>query len=195
MDCNVLLQRQLANRLVCQTQQIAVGPTGATGSSGPLGPTGFTGANPPTIGLTKSFTILVDFTAGTGISKIYIPPGFFSVSAAQNLSQGGTFTADVSPDLLFQGGQQDSITCSNTQYSFISGINASGFYSSGLWSPIAGGNIGGTTTKLSYQFNTNNSVIITNITTSLLTSGNTATRPQAGAPGDGFLATITLFYI
>jgi len=187
MDCNVLLQRQLANRLVCQTQQIAVGPTGPTG---PFGPN-------PVSGLTKSFTILVDFTVGVGISKIYIPPGLFSASAAQNLAQGGTFTADVSPDLIFQSstGTQDRITLSRTQNSFITGITASGFYSSGLWSPIAGGNLGGTTTKLTYQFNTNNSVVITNITTALLTSGNTSTRPQTGAPGEGFLATITLFYI
>ena len=187
MDCNVLLQRQLANRLVCQSQQIAVGPTGPTG---PFGPN-------PTIGLAKSFTILVDFTVGTGITTIYIPPGLFSASAAGNLAQGGTFTADVSPDLIFESttGTQDKIRFSSTQYSFISGITASGFYSSGFWSPVAGGNIGGTTTKLTYEFNTNNSVLITNITTTILTSGNTATRPQAGAPGEGFLATITLFYM
>jgi hypothetical protein len=132
----------------------------------------------------------VDFTAGAGISSVYIPPGLFSSSAAGGLASGGTFTADVSPDLIFLG--LDRITLSRTQFGFITGIGASGFYASGQWNPIAGGNIGNT--KLHYQLTADYSTIISNVTTTLLTGGNTAVRPS-GTAAAGFLATISLFYL
>ena len=181
MDCNELLRRQLANRLICQTQQIAIGPTGSTGPPGPPGPNSI---------FAKSFTIFVDFVIGAGISSVYIPPGLFSLSAAGNLAEGGTFTADVSPDLSFLG--QDKITLGKLQYGFINGITASGFYASGQWNPISGGNIGNT--KLHYKLSTNNSAIISNVNVTLLTGGNTAVRPT-GTSADGYLATVTLFFL
>lgn len=182
MNSGELTRIQLANRLVCASQQISIGPTGPAGSAGPTGP-----AN---TNVMKSYTIFVDFTAGAGISSVYIPPGLFSSTAAGNLSLGGTFTSDVSPDLVFLG--LDRITLGKTQGSFIIGITASGFYASGQWNPIAGGNIGNT--KLYFQSNTDHYAIIGNVNTTLLTGGNTATRP-AGTTADGFLATITLFYL
>lgn len=175
MDCNELLRRQLANRLLCQSQQLTIGPTGPPA---------------PTNGLMRSYTIFVDFAVGAGISSVRIPPGLFSSAAAGNLEYGGTFTADVSPDLVFFG--QDKITLGKTQNRFIVGITASGFYAAGEWNPIAGGNIGNT--KLYFNTSTDYSAIISNVNVTLLTGGNTAIRPT-GTAGDGFLATITLFYL
>ena len=184
MNSGELTRIQLANRLVCASQQISIGPTGPAGGIGP------TGAPAPTTGATKSFTIFVDFVAGAGIDSVYIPPGLFSASAAGNLSLGGSFGADVSPDLVFKGLNQ--ITLGHMQFAFITGITASGYYASGQWNPIAGGNIGNT--KLHYQITTDNSAIIANVTATNITGGNTATRPS-GTSADGYLATITLFYL
>jgi hypothetical protein len=184
MDCNELLRRQLANRLVCQSQQIAIGPTGGTGPAGPPGP-----PSPSSI-FAKSFTIFIDFAVGAGISAVYIPPGLFSSAASGNLSQGGRFTADVGSDLNFYG--LDKITLNSTQFGFITGITASGFYASGYWNPVAGGNIGNT--KLYYQITTDYSAVIGNVNLTLLTGGNSAVRPT-GTSADGYLATITLFYL
>ena len=166
----------------------ATGQTGSTGRTGPTGSTGPTGAG-NTYGI-KAFTIFVDFTAGAGISSVYIPPGLFSSSAAGGLASGGTFSADVSTDLIFLG--LDRITLAHTQFGFISAIAASGFYASGQWNPIAGGNIGNT--KVHFQITADYSTIIANVTTTLLTGGNTAVRPS-GTAAAGFLATITLFYL
>ena len=184
MNSGELTRIQLANRLVCASQQISIGPTGPAGGIGP------TGSPAPTTGATKSFTIFVDFVAGSGIDSVYIPPGLFSATAAGTLSLGGTFGADVSPDLVFKGLNQ--ITIGHTQFAFITGIAASGYYASGQWNPIAGGNIGNT--KLHYQITTDNSAIIANVTATNITGGNTATRPS-GTSADGYLATITLFYL
>lgn len=184
MNSGELTRIQLANRLVCASQQISIGPTGPAGGIGP------TGSPAPTIGATRSFTIFVDFVAGSGIDSVYIPPGLFSPSAAGTLSLGGTFGADVSPDLIFKG--LDRITLARTQFAFITGINASGYYASGQWNPIAGGNIGNT--KLHFQITADYSTIIANVNTTLLTGGNTATRPS-GTAAAGFLGTITLFYL
>ena len=85
MNCSQLLNRSLANQLVCQTQQIAIGPTGPAGGESIPGPTGRTGPTgstgpagdkyasattttvifTPTIGGSQSFFI------ATGLS--YIP--------------------------------------------------------------------------------------------------------------------------
>lgn len=179
MNSGELTRIQLANRNFCASQQISVGPTGSTGPTGPGNTYGI-----------KAFTIYVDFAVGAGISSVYIPPGLFSSSAAGGLASGGTFTADVSPDLVFLG--LDRITLARTQFGFITGITASGFYASGQWNPIAGGNIGNT--KVHFQITADYSTIIANVTTTLLTGGNTAVRPS-GTAAAGFLATITLFYL
>lgn len=195
MDSSELLRIRLANRLVCASQQISIGPTGPTGAaSGGGGGTGVTGSTGPTgpenAGGVKSYTIFIDFTAGGTISSLYIPPGLFSPSAAGGLAAGGTFTADESPDLVFLGLNQ--ITMNNTSNPFVIGMLASGYYASGQWNPIAGGNIGNT--KVYFRTSTNFSAVLQNVTTTLLTGGNTAVRPS-GTTADGFLATITLFYL
>jgi len=279
MDCNELLRRQLANRLICQTQQIAIGPTGptggglpglpgtatntgatgprgptgadgsasntgatgsagptgstgptgpsgldgsatntgATGSDGPTGRTGPTGVTGPT-GLTgwtgrtgptgptgytgttgytgptgvgssfglKAFTIFVDYSTQSAISRVNIPAGLFT---NPTLSAGGVFTADVGADLVFFG--LDNITCANTTYAFVNGMSASGYISSSQWIPIPGGNIG--PTKTYYSITADYSVQIKGLNLTNINGANTATRPGAGVAA-GFLATVTLFY-
>lgn len=51
MDANTLLRTQIASRLICESRQIAIGPTGSSGPTGPIGstgPTGPTGSTGPT---------------------------------------------------------------------------------------------------------------------------------------------------
>jgi len=174
MDCNELLRRQLANRLICQSQQIAIGPTGPAGSPA------------PTIAFTKSFTILVDYSTQSAISRVSIPAGLFTDPL---LSAGGVFTADVGTDLIFLG--LDNITCANTTAAFVTSMNASGYTSSRQWSPIPGGNIG--PTKTYFSVSADNSVQIRGMNLTNINGANTAVRPTAGV-ASGFLATITLFY-
>ena len=180
MDCNELLRRQLANRLVCQSQQIAIGPTGGTGPFGPTGPPA------STAGLTKSFTILVDYSTQSSISRVSIPAGLFT---NPTLSGGGVFTADVGTDLVFFG--LDTITCANTTSAFVNGMSASGYISSGQWIPIPGGNIG--PTKVYYSITTDYSTQLRGLNLTNINGANVAVRPGAGVAA-GFLATVTLFY-
>jgi hypothetical protein len=197
MDCNELLRRQLANRLLCQSQQIAVGPAGPTGSPGPTGPTGSTGSTgptgspAPTIAFTKSFTIFVDYTVQDSISRVSIPAGLFTNPL---LSAGGVFTTNVGTDLIFRntlGAGLDTITCANTTNAFVITMSMSGYAAAGQWNPIPSGNIRPTLTH--YAITTDNSVQILGLNLTNLNGGNTAVRPTTGVAA-GFLATITLFY-
>lgn len=187
MDCNVLLQRQLANRLVCQSQQIAVGPTGATGS---FGPTGSTGAPAPTIGLTKSFTIFVDYTAANSLKRVYIPPGLFTNPL---LSSGGTFSANVGTDLVFLG--NPTIVMQNTTYRFIVGLFANGYTSTngGQWQLVSPSQV---RPGAGYLNVTTTADYTATIGTDLgaINGGNLSTYPSSGIAA-GFLGIITLFYI
>jgi hypothetical protein len=180
MDCNELLRRQLANRLLCQSQQIAVGPTGGTGPVGPAG------TPAPVIGLAKAYTILVDYSTQASISRVVIPPGLFTNPV---LIGGGTFTSNVGTDLLFLG--LDSITCSNMSNRFVVGMQVSGYLSSNQWIPIPGGNIG--PTKTYYSVSTDGSVQIRGLNLTNINGANASTRPAVGVAA-GFLVTITLFY-
>lgn len=186
MDCNELLRRQLANRLICQTQQIAIGPTGGTGPAGPVGPPA------PILAFTKSFTIFVDYTVQNAISRVNIPAGLFTNPL---LSAGGVFTADVGTDLIFLG--QTTITCENTTDAFVTGMQASGYVLTGTnppagqWIPIPGGNI--SQTRVFYSVTTDNNVQIRGLNLTNINGANVGVRPAAGV-ATGFLATITLFY-
>lgn len=194
MDCNELLRRQLANRLICQTQQIAIGPTGGTGSAGPIGPTGNTGpagSPAPVTAFTKSFTIFVDYSAQNAISRVSIPAGLFTNPL---LSAGGVFTANVGTDLVFigpGGAGTTTITCENTTNAFVTAIQVSGYSSSGQWIPIPGGNI--SQTRVYYSVSTDNNVEMRGLNLTNINGANVAVRPPAGVAA-GFLATITLFY-
>jgi hypothetical protein len=165
------------------------GPTGATGlagengDTGPTGPTGMTGP----IGSSKSYTIYLDFSSGTEISRIYIPPG---MSTTPSLAGGGVFTANVSTDLIFKDTTNISIT--NITYPFATGLSATGFSASSSWVPTPQSNLGGS--GVSWQSTTDNLLSITNASPGRLNGGNTAVRPSSGILS-GWLATITIYYL
>jgi hypothetical protein len=176
MNSGQLLNRTLANRLVCQTQQIAIGPTG------PVGPVG------PVLGALKAFTIFLDYSGTNTISRIYIPPGLFSDNTT--LSSGGTFTADVGADLVFVG--KSTVTMNNTRYRFVSGITGSGYVAGRTWGPIPGSRIGAT--AVHYSVSTDYSVILRGLALGNINGANLSVKPSTGL-ASGFLATITIFYV
>lgn len=194
MNSSELLRLKTANEMACTRLNIAVGPTGSTGSRGPDGLTGPTGpvgsVGPIGPASNKMYTLYIDFSAGTALSRIYIPPGF---STNQALINGGTFTADISGVLIFLNKQ--TITIFNTRYEQPIAMNASGYVGSNppsSWQLTAGGNIGGV--NLNWRFTTNNVLFLVRVTASIINGGNTINRPSTGILA-GWLGTITLFYL
>ena len=179
MDCNELLRRQLENRLLCQSQQIAIGPTGPTGGSATIP------------GALKAFTIFIDYNAGAPsvITRLYIPAGLFG-SSNPVLAAGGVFTANQGTDLVFLGGS--TITMNNTAYAFVSAINASGYISAGNWQPVMGGNI--RPGLIEYSVTTDYSVILKGLETANINGASITPKPTTGVAA-GFLATVTVFYV
>ena len=183
MNASELLRIKLANNLFCTSQQISVGPTGPTGSQGPAG---------TAAGIMKGFTIYLDYSATNVISKVYIPPGLFSV--ASGLSAGGVFTTDQGSNLVFYGTSgQDFITMQGTTYDFVCGILGSGYVADQKWSSMPYGNIMGTRT--SYEVTTLNSVRINGLGLVNINGANLAVRPGVSDPLYGYLVTITLLYV
>ena len=185
MDANTLLRTQIASRLICESRQIAIGPTG------PIGPVGTSNTIP---GAIKALTLYLDYSAIGAISRVYVPPGFFTSAAYPGLAAGGTFTADQGSDLIFLG--SGSVQINNTTYAFCTSISVSGYVNksptTGEWNPVPGGNIGNTQIHYSQPNDyglTLKGLSLTNINGSSLTP-----RPSAGVAA-GFLATVTLFYV
>jgi hypothetical protein len=185
MDSGQLLNRTLANRLICQTQQIAKGPTG------PTGPDGTTNIVP---GAVKGVTIYLDYSALNAISRVYIPPGFFTTAAYPGLSAGGVFTSNQGSDLVFLGSQ--TLVMNNTTNGFCTGILVSGYVNksptTGEWNPVPGGNIGNTQIHYSQPFD--NAITLKGLSLTSINGSSLTPRPSGGAAA-GFLATITLFYV
>jgi hypothetical protein len=179
MNASELLRLQVANQLACQKMNISVGPTG---------PTGPTGNSASSIGAVKAFTIYMDYSAGSAINRVYIPPNLFTGA----LAAGGTFTADVPGSLVFYGG--NSISLAGTLYPFCTGISLSGYVatSGGEWNPAPGGNI--SNTKTFYSQPNDYSITLKGLDLTNINGSNLAARPTAGLAA-GFLATITLFYV
>ena len=184
MNSGELTRIQLANRLVCASQQISIGPTGPAGGIGP------TGSPAPTIGLARSFTIFLDYSATNALSRVYIPPGLF---ANAPLSAGGTFTANQGTDLVFLG--NPTIVMQNMRYPFIVGLFANGYISTsgGRWeltSPSQIRNAAG------YLYVTTTADYTATIGADLgaINGGNLSTYPSSGTAA-GFLGMITLFYM
>jgi len=177
MNCSQLLNRTLASRLVCETNQIAIGPTGPTGGSATIP------------GALKAFTIYVDYSANNAISRLYIPAGLFG-PANPVLAFGGVFTANQGTDLVFLGGT--TITLNNTAYAFVSSINASGYIPAGAWQPVYGARIG--PTFINYSVTNDNAVLIEGLDTSNINGGSITPKPTTGVAA-GFLATVTIFYV
>lgn len=181
MDSSQLLNRTLANRLVCQTQQIAIGPTGPAGTPA------------QTIGITNSFTLFIDYATTNEISRVHVPPGMFTNPL---LSSGGVFTANVGTDLVFinpiTGQGLDNITCANTSLAFVIAINCSGYTATAGWIPIPAGNIR-PRVKIWYSVMADNTVQLNGLNVNNMNGGNLARRPTSGIAA-GFLATVTLFF-
>jgi hypothetical protein len=179
MNSGELTRIQLANRLVCASQQISVGPTGPTGGSATIP------------GALKAFTIFIDYSAGAPsvISRLYIPAGLFGPSNPV-LAAGGVFTANQGTDLVFVGGS--TITMNNTLYAFVSSISASGYIAAGKWEPVMGGNIG--PTHIYYSITNDYSVTLSGLILGSINGGSTTPKPTTGVAA-GFLATLTIFYV
>jgi len=159
------------------------GPTGENGDTGPTGPTGVTGP----VGSSKSYTIYLDFSSGTAISSIYLPPG---MSTTPSLADGGVFTDNVGTDLVFKDTTNISIT--NITYPFATGLSATGFSASSSWAPTPQSSLGGS--GVSWQNTMDNMLSITGASAGRLNGGNTAVRPVSGVLS-GWLATITIYYL
>ena len=177
MNCSQLLNRTLANQLVCQSQQIAIGPTGPAGGSETIP------------GALKAFTIFIDYSAPSAISRLYIPAGLFGPSTPV-LAVGGVFTANQGTDLVFLGGS--SITINNTAYAFVSAINASGYISAGNWHPVMGGNI--RPGLIEYSVTADYSVFLSGLELANINGASITPKPTTGVAA-GFLATVTIFYV
>jgi hypothetical protein len=177
MNSGELTRIQLANRLVCASQQISIGPTGPTGGSATIP------------GALKAFTIFIDYSAPSVISRLYIPAGLFS-SSKPVLAAGGVFTANQGTDLVFLGGS--SITINNTAYAFVSAINASGYISAGNWHPVMGGNI--RPGLIEYSVTADYSVFLSGLELANINGASITPKPTTGVAA-GFLATVTIFYV
>ena len=186
MDANTLLRTQLAGRLICESKQIAIGPTGPTGTSSPY---------LPIPGAMKAYTLYLDFDANVSpptISRVYVPPGFFTAAASPGLAAGGTFTTNKGSDLVFIGG--NSISMNNTTYAFCASIALSGYTltSGGQWNPSPAGAIGNT--KVYYSQTGDNSITLHGLTLANINGANALTPAPSGTAA-GFYATVTIFYV
>ena len=182
MDCSELLRLRLANTLYCRQQNTCGNET------------------PVQTPVQKSFTIFLDYSTGTSISSVYIPPGLYGSTADPSLILGGTFTNDVGTDLVFLGGT--SVELQNTAYAFVTTITAAGcIRSTNLnppgfipkWQSVAAVNltpVGG----IYYLITSPNMIKVQGLELTALNGSNLSLRTTDG-PGAGFLACITLFYI
>jgi hypothetical protein len=166
---------------VCQTQQIAIGPTG---------PTGTTGESNVVPGAIKAFTIFLDYTTANAISRVYIPAGLFG-PANPTLAAGGVFTADQGTDLIFLGGT--TLTMNNTAYPFVSGINGSGYIAAGGWQNMNAARLNAGFNGLYFSVTNDYSVTFNGLNLSNLAGGVVTKAPTGIAAG--FVATITIFYV
>ncbi len=187
MNSGELTRIQLANRLLCASQQISIGPTGPAGTAGGTGPTG---SPAPTIGLARSFTIFVDYTAANALSRVYIPPGLF---ANAPLSAGGTFTANQGTDLVFLG--NPTIVMQNMGYPFIVGLFANGYTntSGGQWQLTSPSQVRPGAGYLNVTTTADYAATI-GADLGAINGGNLSVYPSSGTAA-GFLGMITLFYI
>jgi hypothetical protein len=135
----------------------------------------------------KMFTVFLDYSAGSAISQVQLPPGLM---ADPSLIGGGTFTADVSGNLTFLG--LSSLTLQNTSFPFLVGMQISGYIASGAWIPMPATYISPTQTH--YEITADYSVQFVNMVLGNINGGNTANRPGAGVTA-GYLVALTLFYM
>jgi hypothetical protein len=178
MNSSQLLVKQMNSIDNCSAYNTLVGPTGPRGPSETIP------------GALKAFTIFVDYSGASAISRVYIPPYLFGAGADARLPAGGVFTGDVGTDLVFLG--LNTVTIRNTNYAFVSTISVSGYVSGGSWQTS---NYGRIATGYVYHSSTADYLAIINALDAANTNGgNTTTRPSTGSAA-GFLAAITIFYM
>jgi hypothetical protein len=176
MNSGELLRIQLANRLLCASQQLCTGGTTTVTTTIP--------------GALKAFTIFVDFSATNAISRVYIPPQLFGDSNPV-LATGGTFIGDVGTDLVFLG--QSSIRLNNTRYAFPAGLSANGYTVAGQWQIVPPANIRPQTGYINYTSIADYSSTV-GIDLNPINGANLTIYPTTGVAA-GFLATVTVFYV
>jgi hypothetical protein len=164
------------------------GPTGLEGPTGPIGETGPTGDIGPTgaSGSPTQFTLYIDYSSASQMSRIYVPAGLFQTSP---LAEGGTFTADEGTDLVFFGLTQ--LTMENTVPAFLVGVHIQGYIAADAWIPIPGANI--SQDKVYYQVIQENAATFYGLNLGNINGANTAVKPAFGS-ASGFLVTLTLHY-
>ena len=173
MNSSQLLVKQMNNINNCLAYNTLVGPTGPRGPSDTIP------------GALKAFTVFIDYSGGSAISRVYVPPYLFGAGADPRLPPGGIFTADVGTDLVFLG--LSTVSLQNTAYAFVSTIGVSGYGGSSWQTRVAADVI--------YHSSTADySVTINGLTATNANGGNTSTRPLTGV-STGFLAAITIFYM
>jgi hypothetical protein len=176
MNSSQLLVQQMNTLGQCSIFNIKVGPTGPRGPSETIP------------GALKAFTIFIDYSGGSAISRVYIPPYLFGTGADARLPPGGVFTTDVGTDLVFLG--LDTVTIRNTAYAFVSTISVSGYFSGGAWQ--TSGNIG--PSDIYHSSTADYSATINGLTATNVNGNNTGTKPSAGI-ASGFLGALTIFYV
>lgn len=169
---------QVANNLYCRSLNNLIGPTGPTGALGPPNPNGL-----------KAFTLFVDYSSLSAISRVQVPAGLFTNPA---LAAGGVFTANVGTDLTFLG--TDSILLQNTTSAFLTGFTVSGYVGGppAAWQPIPAARLRPTGTR--YAVTADYSANLLGLGLLNVNGGSLAPKPSTGLAA-GFLVTITLFYI
>ena len=178
MNSGELLRLQIANRLLCASQQLCSGATGPAGGSETIP------------GALKAFTIFVDFSALNAVSRVYIPPKLFADSNPV-LAAGGTFTANQGTDLVFLG--QPSIVLNNTRYAFPAGLSGNGYINAGKWEIVPPAVIRHATGFLNYTTVADYSATIS-VDLNNINGANLSVYPTTGVAA-GYLATITIFYM
>jgi hypothetical protein len=170
MDCGELAIIRQAEGLVCTASGFFIGPTG------PVGPAA----------TDKIFTIYLDFSSGSAISRVYIPRG---LSRASSLANGGVFTGDVGTDLVISG---TTLTINDTVHPFPIGLSATGYIYGGHWELTAGSQIGGS--GANWNNTADNRLNLVGLTPGFLNGGNSSNRPSSGVLS-GWLATLTIYYL
>jgi hypothetical protein len=177
MDSSELLRLQLSKQIDCARNGIAVGATGPTGPAGESG-------------TPKMFTILIDYSAANAISRIYLPPG---LSTNPALINGGTFTADIVPDLVFFGAASaTNIFIGSLKFAFPVALSGTGYSTAGFWTNSPTSFFGGT--GVAWQNTTDSILNIKGASPARLNGGNTANRPTTGV-NSGWLATLTITFL
>ena len=174
MDSSELTYMKKYNiELCCGTNGRNIGPTGSPGPSATI----------------KSFSIFLGYGSQTGINRIYIPPGLFTIESG--LSEGGTYTEDVGPYLVFSN--LSSVTFTGLSNTMAAYINVLGYLSNNQWQQIPGVNIGSGATKINFYVTESNALLITNLILGNINGGQTISTSTF--PFEGFLGCITITFI